>query len=378
MESWVTWSALAVLTVVFHLLIRMAVVDRARVVAVVPARPPACRYCERRHRQPTWLFAPLACREASFVFKLDVVYLALLLAVLPSVWLNDVGNIRTNVGNPVAGIVPIGVLLAGALGGVTIGLYGVFQYNDRWKPSLNYWHVARPVMGALLGGVAFIVYLATVQATGADGAQVTQGASADDLLFYYVIAFVVGYREETFRELIKRAADLVLKPESLAVRASLVASPSTGPAPLDVTFDASGSVNVSRWSIDYGDGSDVEECSGTPGIVRHTYEAAGRYVATISVANESGQKAVQSTQVVVSAPSGGPSAEGPSSSESPPASASGGSSGPSSEEPEAADPGLARLMAATTDEERRRIERELIEDTDKFAEEVEAPDADHA
>src|SRR5262249_35853830 len=40
-------------------------------------------------------------------------------------------------------------------------------------------------------------------------------------IIYYVVAFLVGYREETFRELLKRAVDLILKPSE---------SPPTAPA----------------------------------------------------------------------------------------------------------------------------------------------------
>jgi hypothetical protein len=31
-------------------------------------------------------------------------------------------------------------------------------------------------------------------------------------LLYYLVAFLVGYREETFRELIKRLVDIILSP----------------------------------------------------------------------------------------------------------------------------------------------------------------------
>ncbi len=49
-----------------------------------------------------------------------------------------------------------------------------------------------------------------------------------DFIIYYVVAFLVGYREETFRDLIKRATDLILKPGT---------PPSAAPA---VTFTIGG------------------------------------------------------------------------------------------------------------------------------------------
>lgn len=386
MAGWAGWAALALLTVVLHVLVRSVSQATARSRLVIPARRTPCAECGRPHGEPAWLRTPLACRGPAFVFKLDLVYLAVVLVALPAMWANEVGHLPRHLGNPVAGIVPVGVLMAGALGGITISLYGVFQHNDRWRSSLNFWHVARPFMGALLGSIGFVLYVATIQATGSNVELSRTQATGEKLLFYYVIAFVVGYREETFRELIKRAADLILKPESLAVRASVVATPATGPAPLDVTFDASGSVNVSRWNIDYGDGTEAVECTGTPSMVRHTYDKPGRYIATVSVANESGQKAVQSTQVLVGegasvgagAPAQAGAAGAPGAQGSAATTGNGGPAPGAVPTPVLQDAGVDRLLAATSDEERRQIERELIENTDKFVEEVADSDADDA
>jgi hypothetical protein len=42
--------------------------------------------------------------------------------------------------------------------------------------------------------------------------QETKPLPTTGLIFYYVAAFLVGYREETFRELMKRATDMILQP----------------------------------------------------------------------------------------------------------------------------------------------------------------------
>jgi hypothetical protein len=102
------------------------------------------------------------------------------------------------------------------LGGVIISLTGVAEYQDRgrgpvtkgiWDPSYRYWHWMRPFVGATVALIAILVFQSGVLAIG---------ASTDDLtttaLFYYVVAFVVGYREQTFRELIKKVADVILTP----------------------------------------------------------------------------------------------------------------------------------------------------------------------
>ena len=69
-----------------------------------------------------------------------------------------------------------------------------------------------------------------------------------------------------------------------APTASLTASPSAGPAPLNVTFDASGSADPDpgdtlnfRWS--FGDGSpDAQTASPT---TQHVYSAPGTFTATV-------------------------------------------------------------------------------------------------
>lgn len=64
--------------------------------------------------------------------------------------------------------------------------------------------------------------------------------------------------------------------------AALTASPLSGPAPLTVTFDASGSTQgsapISTYSIDFGD-----KTSGSGAQQTHTYSALGTYTATLTV-----------------------------------------------------------------------------------------------
>ncbi|HEY7199946.1 MAG TPA: fibronectin type III domain-containing protein [Candidatus Dormibacteraeota bacterium] len=128
----------------------------------------------------------------------------------------------------VAGV-PISVPWFGALGAVLIGLYGIFDHSHRdWQRSLNMWHVARPFTGAVLGTVGFILFAAVIRATG-----VTANPQ-DSLskLVYFAIAFVVGFREETFRELIKRVADMIVGPGQQWVSAPKPApAPAPGPQP---------------------------------------------------------------------------------------------------------------------------------------------------
>ncbi|HXM57294.1 MAG TPA: fibronectin type III domain-containing protein [Candidatus Dormibacteraeota bacterium] len=144
---------------------------------------------------------------------------------------------------PVVAGVPISVPWFGALGAVLIGLYGIFDHSHRdWQRALNKWHIARPFTGAVLGTVGFILFTAVIRATGVSpGAQDTLGK-----LVYFAIAFVVGFREETFRQLIKRVADLIVgpgqqwvsakapAPASRPAEAPAPAAPAPAPAPVPV------------------------------------------------------------------------------------------------------------------------------------------------
>ena len=66
-------------------------------------------------------------------------------------------------------------------------------------------HIARPLAGAVFGVVAYLIFVVVIDATGAT-------ANRSGTLVYDVVAFLVGYREDTFRQLIIRATDLLLAP----------------------------------------------------------------------------------------------------------------------------------------------------------------------
>jgi hypothetical protein len=121
------------------------------------------------------------------------------------------------------GILPVAVPWFGALGAVTISLEGVFQKNDQWKVRFNYWHIGLPLFGAVLGIVAFFLFVVIGTAAGTPPEFLTTGQGRPkDFIIFYVLAFLVGYREETFRDLIKRATDLILKPGTATAPAPAV------------------------------------------------------------------------------------------------------------------------------------------------------------
>ena len=92
---------------------------------------------------------------------------------------------------------------------------GVFLWNSQWNKAYNYWHIGRPMFGAVLGIVAFFLFVLIVTTSGTPPKFLTApatGTDGKDFIVYYIVAFLVGYREETFRDLIKRATDLILRP----------------------------------------------------------------------------------------------------------------------------------------------------------------------
>lgn len=161
----------------------------------------------------------------SFFFWLGMMYTGLLLLLGAIYNLTSLDPRPTLVG----GILPIAVPWFGALGGVTISLEGVFLWNTQWDKKYNYWHIGRPLFGAVLGIIAFFLFVVIGAAAGTPPKFLdsTPTGAKDipplkDFIIYYVVAFLVGYREETFRELIKRVTDLILKPGTQATSAPAV------------------------------------------------------------------------------------------------------------------------------------------------------------
>src|SRR5215831_7610005 len=140
--------------------------------------------------------------------------------------------------------VPVGVPWFGAVGAVLISLTGVFEHEHDWDPNYWPWHVARPFIGAVLGVVSMLIFKAGVLAVGATPSH----NSIPTNLLYYVIAFAVGYREETFRELLKRLTDVIISPGSgnVAVPTITGVNPDHAPhnVPTPVVISGSGLSNT--------------------------------------------------------------------------------------------------------------------------------------
>jgi hypothetical protein len=152
-----------------------------------------------------------------FFFFLAILYLVVLL-FLAVLFEQDSFGVKEDLGEVIGNVLPIGVPWFGALGAVLISLQGVFEHNQRWDHKWNFWHLARPVFGAVLGIVAYFIFILILRAAGTAPTWLGTATSppVTDLVVYYVLAFLVGYREANFAELIRRATDLIFKAGGLA------------------------------------------------------------------------------------------------------------------------------------------------------------------
>ena len=186
--------------------------------------------------------------------------------------------------SPVGGV-SVEIPWFGAVGAVLLSLEGVFSHRGKdWDVSFHAWHIARPVVGAVVGMVGFYLFVAALNATGSElripgseratrattttpsqtsattSTTTTTLAAGDTAsppdtgpgsaagsvdagtaerfastrkcgkslsgpppdnqptspnqndFLYFALAFILGYRENSFRELVRRLADTILRP----------------------------------------------------------------------------------------------------------------------------------------------------------------------
>lgn len=182
----------------------------------------------------------------TLVFFTSILYLILLLGAIV-LYNNNAYSIQQHLPSTVGNTLPLAVPWFGALGAVILSLQGVFDHNGSWDNSYGFWHMARPLFGGTLAIVAYLIFITVVQTTGAQpvtsGAQPAAGAAATTLanpFIYYILAFLVGYREATFRDLITKAADVILGPGT------------TNAVPEETTPTTGPSVRLSPSVVDHG------------------------------------------------------------------------------------------------------------------------------
>lgn len=103
------------------------------------------------------------------------------------------------------GRLPFETIWLGAAGGWLISAQGIFEHNRKWRRSYDYWHYIRPILGALMGTLGCLVFTVLNDAA-------TKGHITTNAVFYDVLALAIGYREQSFRQLITRLFDTIILP----------------------------------------------------------------------------------------------------------------------------------------------------------------------
>ncbi|MGC2191601.1 MAG: hypothetical protein WA751_04640 [Candidatus Dormiibacterota bacterium] len=136
------------------------------------------------------------------ILALVVAYLAALIALFATYvmvpWLRS--HLPVNLGP-----LPLGVVWFGATGAVMASLYGIFVYNQKWDTSYNYWHYCRPLFGAVTGSIGALMYLVLLHLGSASTVKV-------EPLTFYVVAFVLGFGDKYFTQLLQNIAMVIIKP----------------------------------------------------------------------------------------------------------------------------------------------------------------------
>jgi hypothetical protein len=138
------------------------------------------------------------------IFLLAVTYLALLIAlfVIYVTWSSFRSYVPASFGQ-----IPVGVVWFGATGAEIASLYGIFMNNKTWKTSYNYWHYCRPMFGAVTGSIGALMYLILLNLG-------IKSAVTVDSLTFYVVAFVLGFADKSFMQMLQSVTNVIIKPGS--------------------------------------------------------------------------------------------------------------------------------------------------------------------
>jgi hypothetical protein len=89
----------------------------------------------------------------------------------------------------------------GAVGAVSLSLQGGFERGADWDNDYCYWYWSRPLVGAVTSTVSALIFQSDILAVGGQLPNQAHTAIAKNLL-YFLIAFIAGYREYVFRDLV--------------------------------------------------------------------------------------------------------------------------------------------------------------------------------
>jgi hypothetical protein len=136
------------------------------------------------------------------IFVLAATYLVALIAVfiIYVTWPSFRSHVPASLGE-----LPVGIVWFGAIGAVIASLYGIFVHNKTWDSSYNYWHYCRPIFGAVTGSVGALIYLILLNLG-------SKSAITVDSLTFYVVAFVLGFADKSFIQMLQNVTNVIIKP----------------------------------------------------------------------------------------------------------------------------------------------------------------------
>lgn len=141
-------------------------------------------------------------RAPLWLFVLELSYLIGLLAV-GIIYVSDAG-FRSALPRAL-GPLPIEVPWFGAVGADIVGITAHFFHYRDWDVSFNRWHVSRPLLGAIQGPLGCLLLLVIVRAASKQPPQA-------DASFYDAASFLIGFADQTFRDLITKATQVIIGP----------------------------------------------------------------------------------------------------------------------------------------------------------------------
>jgi hypothetical protein len=152
------------------------------------------------------------------IFVLAVTYLAVLIAlfVIYVTWSSFRSHVPASFGQ-----IPVGVVWFGATGAEIASLYGIFIHNKAWDPSYNYWHYCRPMFGAVTGSIGALIYLILLNLG-------SKNAITADSLTFYAVAFVLGFADKSFMQMLQNVTNVIIKPGSSTSPVNSKGSPNDG------------------------------------------------------------------------------------------------------------------------------------------------------
>jgi hypothetical protein len=101
---------------------------------------------------------------------------------------------------------PLQTAWFGALGGITIAIYGIYEHIHLrdFDPKYELWYICKPLMGGIFGWFVYLIYyIGIISVQGLDSAEIRHPELP------YLIAFLAGFSERFTLRLIDRLMEVL-------------------------------------------------------------------------------------------------------------------------------------------------------------------------